>query len=311
MIYKFLPGDGSPLYYQMIKTYARALAPGTYANRLKQAHCYITFAVLYNVPYLSPTPVHVCMYSQYLANKFRSISSVKNYMSGARTWVLEHGGDPGTFLTHEQSMMIKALTKDSEHVVKHAFPLLIHHIFKIVSYLDKACNVPLSVKPCILIGFSCYLRASNLVSPSFAVLGGPHTLQAKNVIDCGSALKIVITSTKTKTVPYSLIIPACQNVHICPVNAWRVYTRSVPLSPTSPAFMLNRVTPLNAALVVALIRDSLSGDPDIDVCQITLHSLRRGAAQQAAESGFSLSEIMARGGWASKSGVKPYLSNYP
>lgn len=126
----------------MIRTYNKALAPGTYLNRAKQAHCYITFAVLYSVPYLSPLPVHVCMFSQYLANKFRSVSSVKNYLSGARTWIIEHGGSTLAFAGYEQSNMVKALTKDSTHVVKCAFPILLQHLFKIVSYLDKARNVP-------------------------------------------------------------------------------------------------------------------------------------------------------------------------
>lgn len=76
----------------MLKTYSHALALGTYLNRSKQAYTYVKFAVLYNVDYLSPSPTHVCMYAQYLANKFASVSSVKNYMSGARTWILDHGG---------------------------------------------------------------------------------------------------------------------------------------------------------------------------------------------------------------------------
>lgn len=145
-------------------TYLRALAPGTYLNREKQARCYITFAVLYNVPYLSPLPVHVCMFSQYLANKLDSLGSIKNYVSGARTWVLEHGGNIGAFAGYEQSMMIKSLSKDSKHTVKRAYPLTAHDILSIINYLDKARNAPLCIKPCILIGFSCYLRSSNLRS---------------------------------------------------------------------------------------------------------------------------------------------------
>lgn len=133
----------------MIRTYASALAHGTYLNRQKQAHCYITFAVLYNVPYLFPSPVHICMYSQYLANKMHSLSSIKNYISGARTWVLEHGGNPTVFSGYENSMMVRAITKASGHVVKRATPLTLDHILKIVAYLDKARNAPLAVKPCI------------------------------------------------------------------------------------------------------------------------------------------------------------------
>lgn len=292
----------------MINTYVNALAPGTYANRAKQAHCYITFAVLYNVPYLYPTPVHVCMFSQFLANKFHSVASVKNYISGARTWILELGGNTSAFTGHEQYMMVKAITKDSTHVPNRAFPLSLEHIIKIAAYLDKARNVPLCVKPCILIGFSCYLLASNLLAPTLCVFGGPHTLLAKNVVDYGSCLKLQICSTKTKRIPYSLCIPSCDLTEICPVTARRRFKRLEAPNPNGPAFVFNGINSLTGTLVVKLMRDALSDDETINVQQISMHSLRRGAAQQAAKMGSSYSDIMLRGGWASASGLKPYFS---
>lgn len=291
----------------MVKTYSSALTPGTYANKEKQARCYLTFAVMYHVPYLSPLTVHICMFYQYLANKLNSISSVKNYISGARAWVIEHGGNPLAFSGYQQAMMDKALGKDSKHVVKRAFPLDIDHIAVIVSYLDSARNVPLCVKPCILIGYSCYLCSSSLVSPNFVVWGGEHTLLAKHVSDRGDRLVVQICSTKTKRTPYSLVIPALDHPRLCPVRAWRNYMGKVRLSPNAPAFLINNVTPLSSALVVRLMRDALSGYHEVDLSGITMHSLRRGAAQQANRDGAALPQIMERGGWASKAGVKPYL----
>lgn len=68
----------------MTSSYRQALAPGTLANREKQAEEYIQFAVLYNVPVLSPSITQVCMYAQLLANKHAAPTSVKNYLSGAK-----------------------------------------------------------------------------------------------------------------------------------------------------------------------------------------------------------------------------------
>lgn len=292
----------------MLNTYSGALAPGTYLNREKQARCYITFAVLYNVPYLSPTVVHICMFYQYLANKLTSVSSVKNYISGARTWVLEHGGNPHAFAGYEQSMMIKALTKDSKHVVKRAFPLNLTHIYVIVSYLDSARNAPLCIKPCILIGYSCYLRSSNLLSPTFVFGGGYHTLLTKHVLDSGNSLHVTIVSTKTRSLPYVVVVPSLPGSELCPVRAWRAYVTRVNPPLNAPAFMINHGSPLSSSLVVRIMRDALSGFPDIELSAITMHSLRRGAVQQADSEGAELSQIMNRGGWSSKSGIKPYLS---
>lgn len=218
----------------MLQTYSRALAPGTYENRAKQARCYIQFAVLYNVSYLSPSPTHVCMYSQYLANKFHTVSSVKNYLSGARSWIVDHGGNITSFLGHENNLMLKSLTKDSAHVVKRAFPLSLFHISAIASYLDLAANAPLCLKPCILIGFSCYLRSSNLLATTISAMGGPHALLARNVKDCGHYLRITIVSTKSRRIPYSLTLPTLDNPSICPVLAWRNYKSRVQLPPNGP-----------------------------------------------------------------------------
>lgn len=291
----------------MIQTYSRALAPGTYVNRHKQAHCYITFALLYSVPYLAPLPVHICMFYQYLANKMNSVSSVKNYISGARAWVLEHGGNPSAFSGYEQSTMIKAITKDSTHVVKRAFPLSTEHLSIIVAYLDSARNVPLSVKPCILIGFSCYLRSSNLLSPLFTLAPGRHTMLAKHVSDKGNRLEVIISSTKTRAAPYSLIISHLPDSPLCPVSAWRQYLSRTNPDPLGPAFLLDQSTPLSSTLVVRLMKDALSNCNDVNVQAVSMHSLRRGAVHQATQNGFETQQIMDRGGWASRSGLSPYL----
>lgn len=292
----------------MIQTYSKALAPGTYANREKQARCYVTFAVLYNVPYLYPFPVHVCMFYQYLTNKLNSLSAIKNYISGARTWVTEHGGNTIGFSGYEQSMMMKAITKDSSHVVKRAFPLTFSHISLIASYLDSARNVPLCIKPCLLIGYSCYLRSSNLVSPNVVLWGGHHTLLVNHVIDKGDRLVIIVPSTKTTSAPYSVVIPMFDNPHVCPVRSWRRYVTTVNPPFNAPAFVLSNAAPLTSTLLVRLMKDALSGLPDVDTSAISMHSIRRGAAQQAARNGAPLDHIMERGGWVSKSGIKPYLS---
>lgn len=292
----------------MLQTYSSALAPGTYQNRLKQARCYLTFSVLYNVPYLFPSPVHICMFYQYLANRLNSVSSLKNYISGARAWVVEHGGNPLAFSGYEHSNMLKALTKDSTHVVKRAFPLTVDHMSVIVSYLNSARNVPPCIKPCILIGYSCYLRSSNLVSPNFVIFRGQHSLLAKHIIDRGDSLQVWIMSTKTRAVPYSLTIPSINNSRLCPLSAWREYVARVHPSPSAPAFLLDHVTPLTSALVVRLMRDALKDCEDVELSAVTMHSLRRGAAQQASNNGSPIDSIMDRGGWASKSGLKPYLA---
>lgn len=293
----------------MMHTYSRALAPGTYANRAKQAKCYVTFCVCYDVPCLNPSVVAICMYVQYLANGMEAVSSVKNYISGARTWIYEHAGNTAAFSTLELDYMLKSITKDSTHVVKRAFPLQYEHIAAVCRYLDVSPNIPLCIKACILIGYSCYLRSSNLLLPSFNLLGGPHTLSARDIVLVPRGLKIIIRSTKSKSVPYAVTISPNVDSHVCAVNAWSRYVNSQPRSPGSPAFMINSFTPLTPPVVVKIMKDALKCFPDIDVNSITMHSLRRGAVQTADANGAPISDIMKRGGWKSRAGINPYLTS--
>lgn len=262
---------------------------------------------MYNVAYLSPSVTQVCMYSQYLANAYKAISSVKNYMSGAKSWVFEHGGNVASFLAPQLDTMIKSLTKKSTHVVKRAFPLSFDHVYAITCYLDSASNVPPCVKSCILLGYSCYLRSSNLVAPNFALWQGDHTILARDIISIQGGLRVVIPSTKSRRVPYDLIVPSNSIQSLCPVRAWHLYKSAVQPDPSGPAFMLSKSSPLTPGVVVRFMRYALAKYPNVDVQAITMHSLRRGAAQAAEDAGASASDIMARGGWKSKSGLTPYL----
>lgn len=282
--------------------------PGTRANRHKQAHSYITFCVHYRVDYLAPSILDVSMYTQWLANSHSSPSSVKNYLSGAKNWVLEHRGCIDSFISYSVAQMIKSVTKHSQHVVKRAAPLFPNHLLTICSYCDYSLMVPLAVKPCILIGFALYLRASNLVSPTTDVYGGPHTLRANDVVSTQDKLVIRICSTKTQIKPVEVNVFAHSCPTLCPVRAWHNYVSVISPDKAGPAFIVSQGRSLTAKLVVTCIKQALMYDPTIDLSKVSIHSLRRGAAQTAARSGASNDEIMVAGSWSSKSGLKPYLS---
>lgn len=285
------------------------MAEGTYANRRRQAEAYITFAIKYQVNYLAPTVTNVCMFSQSLANNHSAISSVKNYLAGAKTWVAEHNGDISSFLSPELAAMIKSLTKSSDHVTKRAYPLSIHDIDIICMYLDSASNTPLSIKSCILTGFYAFLRSSNLVSNNVTNWEGPHSLLARDFFVTSRGLMVVIKSTKSRNKPYAITLPRSEDQRICPVHAWEVYRNIVNPHSSGPAFLLNDRSPVTSKIVVSFMRAALSHVSHPKAKSVTMHSLRRGAVKDAQDSGTSVREIMELGAWSSRSGVRPYLLN--
>lgn len=192
-----LTGPQSELYSQTVRAYFNSAAPGTVANRTRQAKVYVYFAVLYSFNPLNPTSLNEAMYVQYLANTYSAINTVKNYLSGARYWVRFHRGDDSSFTSNEVSSVLTYNTKKLTHVQSQAYPLNLNDIKVICRFIDSNPAVPLAFKPAILIGFSCFLRASNLLSPSINSWLGPHTLAVSDIRTDSTSLTVRIRSTKT------------------------------------------------------------------------------------------------------------------
>lgn len=293
----------------MMDSYTNSVAPGTAANRLTQAKTYIRFSVLYRFNPLQPTSSLLCMYIQYLKNSFAAPSTVKNYLSGAKTWMAEHGGILSPFGSPEYQQLASGLTKRSRHIPQRATPLDWTHIKLIVAFLDATPGVPVAVKPCILIGYHTFLRASNLLSPSLASWGGAHTLSVRDLTLSDDGLEISVRSTKTKSdpAPVKTLIPWGSDPVTCPALSWFKYLNKINPWTLGPAFLTDQGLPLTARHVTGFMRLALKECENITPSRISLHSLRRGAVQSAVRQGLPHQVIKERGMWRSDSGLAPYL----
>lgn len=292
-----------------MESYNNALAQGTRANRRKQAHDYIKFSLIVGFHHLAPSITHVCMFAQSLANKHVAPNSIKNSISGAKTWVMEHGGQIDAFLSHQLGLLVKGFAKHSSHVPSRAAALAPHHIRLICDMLDATPSAPLGVKPAVLIGYACFLRSSNLLSPTVQAWGGPHTLLAHQITSSHNRLTVYINSTKTrqKGSGVSFSIPFSSPSRYCPVHTWLAYKDSVNPWPLGPAFVHQNGLPITPREVVGCMRIALQHQTDISASHVSMHSLRRGATHAAVNQGISIETIKARGTWDSDSGIAPYL----
>lgn len=290
-------------------SYHDSVARGTLANRLTQAKLYVTFSVYYGFAPLFPSSTDLCMYLQFLKNSYSAPTTIKNYLSGARTWLAEHGGDTSSFLSFEYHQLVSSLTKRSHHVPQRAAPLTPSHLRIIVDFLDATPGVPLGAKPCVLIGFHTFLRGGNLLSPTMSSWGGPHTICARDIWLSDEGLVVQVRSTKTKSdpSPVTSIIPWQDDPVMCPVAAWLRYQQRIKPWILGPAFLTDSGLPLTPRHLVGFMRLALQGVPDLDPARVSMHSLRRGAAQTAAHSGLDINSIKERGMWRSDSGLAPYL----
>lgn len=252
------------------------------------------------------------MYSQFLANKHAAPSTIKNYISGARTWIEEHAGNNSAFHSPQFTQLLKGFVKNSTHIPRQAAPLTPRHIQLICRFLDSSSQASLAVKPAILIGYSCFLRGSNLFTSTMLAWAGPHTLLAGDIKHEPDALVVIIRSTKTRSrsQPLAFKLPRGESELTCPLIAWRRYQAALQPYIFGPAFTHSNGLPVTSRQVVAIMRLALRQETDIDPGRVSLHSLRRGATQTSVNLGVPIESIKTQGTWASDSGMKPYLPSH-
>ena len=104
------------LWSQVQTTYQAAFAPGTLSNHRRQFTCYLKFMALYKLPHFAPTVNAILMFTQFLANSHKNVVTVKNYLSGAKTFVRNAGGDLSAFDSYHVTNLLKGVARLSSHV---------------------------------------------------------------------------------------------------------------------------------------------------------------------------------------------------
>lgn len=103
------------------------------------------FCVAYSVQYLFPSIIDVLMYIQFLKNSYASHVSMKNYISGARTWILQHRGVTQSFDSIEVGQMFSALDATTQHVPSPAYPLSSSDVKAVCEIIDSHSSIPMAV----------------------------------------------------------------------------------------------------------------------------------------------------------------------
>lgn len=293
----------------MLDSYDNALAKGTVANKLRQAKLYIKFSVIYNFDCLQPNIINLGMYARFMANSFASPTTCKNYMSGAKSWVRDLGGSFQSFESYHVATVVKGTQLASTHVSSPAPPILQKELHIIVSYIDSYVPHLLNIKAAVLLGFSCMLRSSNLLAPTVAAWGGPHTLYISDVLRVHSGLKVAIRSSKTLKNRPPVFLDVCEasRSNLCPVLAWDTYIHTFKPPLSGVAFLQASGFPLTARHVVDVIRQALKAAGYQNYNRFSLHSLRRGAAHTASILGAPNEHIKVQGTWSSDAGLNYYL----
>ena len=291
----------SHLHRQLTDSYMAAFTPSTVANHHRQATAYLSFMLAYNFDYMSP-PLDACLlYIRCLGNSFKNVKSIKNYLSGVRSFLTMTGGNCINFSFPLISTFLKGIANQSMHEEHQAPPLTRRRLFQLCDDLRSMGHDGEVAAAATLFGVATFLRQSNFLPNG--PHQGPHLISRRHVVQTPTGLDVHVLSTKTLSPGMGgVVIPVARapGSSYCPVSA---VLRAWVLKPgptSSPLFLLPSTgAPLTIGLLTAWARRALGARGWPLAHHFTVHSLRRTGAHLAAGAGATEPELMLHGTWTS------------
>ena len=285
----------------MQTSYSAAVTDSTAANRLRQTRTYLSFMLGRRCDPYSPTLINILLYIQLLANSFKSVATVKNYLSGAKTFLTQQAAPTYLFSSPVISNLFKGLQRLSNHIPTPAPAIDLVSLKRACTLLLGLGGDALTARAAMLMGFATFLRQSNLLPHSATAWHSPHTLRRRDIYEQDGYLRVTVNSSKTITDPLARVaIPVAPSLtEHCPVMAWRQYVRRTPLDPDAPAFMFSPHVPVTPQRLTSYLRAALAAVGFQQAHKVTVHSLRRSGAQECARRGASQQQLMQHGTWTS------------
>ena len=242
------------------------------------------------------------MYVQHLANIHKNVRSVKNYVSGAKSFVRNANGNITPFDSYVLVNLIKGVARLSFHVPSR--PPTLSPLDVCTCADDLAALGPGGVvaRAALLFGVATFLRQSNFVAGPASTAG--HLLTRGDLQFHPGGLHVTVRSTKTIwDARDAVVIPvaAAPRSPYCPVMACRHALRLAPAPMTAPVFLWpGTLTPVHASQLLNMLRTVLRRRAHPAWAKITIHSLRHDGATMALGCGATLPEIMDHGTWRSR-----------
>ena len=210
-------------HHDMLLLYDTGLAAGTHRNKARLAQRYISFMLQHGVDPARPDIYDVLQYAVILYRTLKAPGSVKNALSCAKTWVEEVGGSVAPFSAPALKRLRRGGDRNLQHMAYQAPPLHPPHLLALIRFLISLGPSTLMPVVALLVGYFSFLRQSNLVSPSAAGWGAPHTLRRRDIWPHALGLSLLVRSSKTIKSPQQmtqLVVPFMHGSPLHPVATW-------------------------------------------------------------------------------------------
>lgn len=264
----------------------------------------------YRFDVLAPAPVDIMMYTQLLVNSMKSPQSIKNYISGAKSFISQRGGNVYAFFHPTVVSLLKGFTRRSLYVPTQAPAIQFNFITQACTWLRAMSVEGEIIAGAVMFAITTFLRQSHFV---FTRNGRPHLIPRSDLFFYPDRLVVVMRASKTTNASQQKHIIVMKNpaTGVCPVYMIRQAMLLVPAPEEAPIFLdpysYRVISPVR---MLELFKIALAAAGHKQWASVTLHSLRRSGPHACIEAGSSVDEIRDHGGWRSNA-VKTYLPPTP
>lgn len=285
------------------KTQTQSHAEGTYNNLLVQWTCYKNFCLFYEMQLLPVLEENLVLYIQFLTEKLKSPSSIKNYVGAIRTLSQWVALSVQAFDSVRVKMMFRAINRTSTHVVKQAQPLTPKILIAIHNVIRHSDPEEVTFWAALLLSFMLMLRKSNIVPNTLNSFNAQKQLSRKNLLILPQVVWVDIFWSKTLQFRREgLKFPLLQikGSQLCPVKAISNMYKLLPATPDSPCFIHKSGQPWTYSQYQRKLKQLLQR-AGFDSSRFSSHSCRRGGASFCFAVGVPEFLIKAIGDWRSDS----------
>ena len=277
---------------RLARSTSHGFAGRTAKNIKTQINKYVEFCQYYGLFIFETDGLQFRRYLEYLTNTHKSMDSMKNYISGARTLYEIMGFTPPHWSDYLYRLTAQGITRDLGHVVQRAFPVTSTLLVDIYAHVDPRKVEELVAWNVTLLGFYTFMRKMNLMpdtlegfDPDVQLARGSFREMEKEAKGKG----YIITVYHTKTIQFKqrlLQIPVCRNpdVRICPVFWYELMVKVIPAREDESVFTIpsqDGNAPITYGQWTHIFRQWLEA-AGYNSMLYRSHSMRRGGASWGA-----------------------------
>ena len=268
-----------------------AFAEGTSKNLRVQWRAYLLFCDFYGLKSIPTTYEILCLFGQFLGRSFKSVESVKNYISGVKTmhYMLDIKFPIDNRV--QLDLMLKGMARKSPHLPNRVLPITPQILNDMLKFLNLEKPEDATFWCCILFMFFLMARKSNMVPVSVKDFDPDKQLQRQDIVVFNGVLVVLIKWSKTNQFGSRLLkvpLVSIPGSDLCPVKAYSNMAELVPAHHSQPAFLCKtlkeKLVPLTYGQLQEKIKWSIA-KTGRDANLYSSHSLRRGGCTWAFKAG--------------------------